>query len=121
MFLPQLSDLLSHGGARFPQDDPRGNDPGDEDSRDNDRSSVPGHTNRAQSTKAVGEGFEIGQETPKKLGPVESSVANSGAVGAKPPNVAPDLQFLIDAWDTLPAEAKIGILGLVRAYRESCE
>ena len=47
--------------------------------------------------------------------------APGAAVSAQTTPLDPDLQLVIEAWETLPEATKIGILAMVRAAREATE
>ncbi len=47
--------------------------------------------------------------------PEKQGGAESGAVGAKTGDIAPDLAAVINAWPEVPATIRKGILALVRA------
>jgi len=49
------------------------------------------------------------------MGASGQSGAESGALGAREAPVDPDLAAVVDAWPTLPAAIKAGILAMVRA------
>jgi hypothetical protein len=64
-------------------------------------------------------GIELSQESQGFAGVDAESGAESGAVGARTPTPAdppidPDLQVLIDAWPTLPAATRQGIVAMIR-------
>ena len=62
-------------------------------------------------------GFSIREDTPVNPGktPVSDSMgANAGAVETNGAHIEPDLQAVIDAWDTLPEAIRSGIAAMVR-------
>ena len=66
-------------------------------------------------------GVEQSAKTPEKPGSGDKSGANSGAVDTGKADgrqaTDPELQTIVEAWPTLPAAVKAGILAMVKATK----
>lgn len=90
---------------------------------------VPARENRKKKTAKIGKRSEVDwQVTPTRLehppqntGKTlisETGGAKSGALSANSDPIDPDLQRLIEAWPTLPAALKAGIVAMIDAARK---
>jgi hypothetical protein len=72
-----------------------------------------------QDLRKVGDtGLEPVAQNPTKTVHSVNSAAESYAVDANRPLATPELELVIEAWDSLPEATKIGILAMVRASRD---